>query len=70
MTEKDRPYSCETCLAACTFEAMMQCPLEKEACPTFQLLAQGKIVDRRPTDFDPEFPSVFSWAAASEVGSC
>jgi hypothetical protein len=32
-------------------------------CPTLQLLEEGKITDMRPTDFDPTFPSEFTYTS-------
>ena len=53
-------YSCPACTAGCTFEAMQMCGLPADRCPIIQGLTDGSIVDRRPTDADPEFPSAFT----------
>lgn len=55
-------YNCEICTASCTIEAMMMCPVEVDECPVLRLLESGVIVDRRPTDIDPNFPSEFTYA--------
>ena len=36
--------------------------LPPERCPVYLKLQRGEIVDRRPTDFDPTFPTEFSYA--------
>lgn len=55
-------YSCDSCSAQCTFEAMQMCQLDD--CPTIALLNAGVIIDRRPTDIDPRFPSEFTYSTA------
>lgn len=54
-------YNCDACSAQCTYEAMQMCQLDNHNCPVILLLESGIIVDRRPTDFDPTFPSEFSY---------
>lgn len=63
-----KPYSCYECGAACTFEAMNWCVLEAKDCPVIQKLQTGEIVDRRPTDADPTFPSEFSLSDVNKKG--
>lgn len=53
-------YICPLCTASCTFEAMAWCEQAPNECPVFVGLESGEIVDRRPTDLDPNFPSEFS----------
>lgn len=56
-----RRYTCDVCTASCMFEAMQMCA-QRDFCPVIIKLESGEIVDRRPTDNDPEFPSEFSYA--------
>lgn len=56
-------YSCNECTATCTFEAMQMCQLDTHECPVIADLNAGTIVDRRLTDFDPTFPSHFTYAS-------
>jgi hypothetical protein len=55
-------YNCDICTAQCTFEAMQMCQMPSEKCPVLLGMTLGIVVDRRPTDADPEFPSEFSYA--------
>lgn len=41
---------------------MQQCELRGAGCPTLTRLEFGLIVDKRPTDACPDFPSEFSYS--------
>lgn len=56
-----RQYNCEVCSASCTFEAMQMCTEEYEDCPVIQDLKDGIMTDRRPDDYNPDFPTVFTY---------
>jgi hypothetical protein len=58
-------YCCDICTAQCTFEAMQMCQMPAERCPVLLGITLGVVVDRRPTDRDPAFPSEFSYAVLS-----
>jgi hypothetical protein len=60
--QRHQQYTCK-CGAQCTFEAMQYCPYQGASytrCRVLRLLRAGLITDRRPDDFDPNFPSVFT----------
>lgn len=63
---KDRGYDCPNCGAGCTLEAMQQCNTPGE-CPTIKYLKLKIIVDRRPSDRDPNFPSIFTYSNEPEA---
>lgn len=45
------------------------CPHPGPRCLTLRLLEEGRIVDRRPTDAYPTFPSEFTYAREDAQGA-